>query len=330
MLKLSIIIPVYNVENYLRRCLDSAIRPGLEGYEIIIVNDGSTDSSPEVASEYAVRYSGLVSLISTPNGGLGHARNTGIDAAQGEYLLFLDSDDSLSESAVEEALEALEAGFDIGIFDFVSINEQGRQLKYTKGCPREGTFALDEYPELLFLPPNACGKLWRRSLFTENGIKFPDRMWFEDLATSPRLYLKAEKIQAIARPWYNYLLRPGSITNSANIERNLEIISAVDMVLEHYRREGCFERYRDELEYMAIFHQLITASVRVNLLDTESPVQDKLLQDMADKFPDYKNNPLLKKAGFKYRLLCRLISGKNRAAVNKIMTLNNLLKRKDH
>ena len=97
--KLSVIIPVYNVENYLGKCLGSVIYPELEDYEIILVNDGSTDASGSICAEYAARFPALVRVITTENGGLGRARDVGIDAAAGEYLLFLDSDDYLSPDA---------------------------------------------------------------------------------------------------------------------------------------------------------------------------------------------------------------------------------------
>ena len=94
--KLTVMIPVYNVENYLKKCLDSVIYPELGDYEIVLVNDGSTDKSGEICDEYAQRFPALIRVITTPNGGLGKARDVGIDAARGEYILFLDSDDYLS------------------------------------------------------------------------------------------------------------------------------------------------------------------------------------------------------------------------------------------
>ncbi len=327
-MKLSIIIPVYNVEKYLRKCLDSVICPGAGDYEVIVVNDGSTDSSPGIAQEYAAKYPTLIKLISTPNGGLGHARNTGISAASGSFIMFLDSDDSLAENALPEIFETLELDFDICIFDFVTVDERGRQLKYTSGCTHSGTFSLSDYPQLLSDPPNACNKIWRHSLFTDSGIVFQDRMWFEDLCTVPKLYLHTEKIYAAPRPWYVYLMRPGSITNSKSIERNLEMLTAVDSLLDYYTAMGQYDRYRAELEYMTAFHELICSTVRVNLQDMNSPVQDRLLEYFLARFPDYRRNPRIKGMSAKYRLLLFLIIHKHRRALNLIMRLNYIVKGK--
>lgn len=328
MKKLSIIIPVYNVERYLANCLDSVLRPDLDGYEIIIVNDGSTDSSPRIARGYEEKHPELIRLISTPNGGLGHARNTGFEAARGEYILFLDSDDRLEDNALPEIMQTLQQDFDICIFDYVAVNEQGRRLSYTPGCDRDGIFSLAEYPELLFQPPNACMKLWRRRLFVESGICFPDRLWYEDLCTSARLYLYAGKIISVHRPWYIYLMRPGSITNSSNLPRNLEIITAVNTVLDYYKQQEQYEQYQPQLEYMALYHQLLTSTTRVNLIDRKSAIQDKLLEDYTAKFPNFQDNPYVRGMCLKYKLLLFLICHKQRFALNGVMRLNNFIKGK--
>lgn len=326
-MKLSIIIPVYNVEKYLARCLDSVILPGREGYEIILVNDGSTDASPAIAEQYAEKYPELIRLVSTENGGLGHARNEGLSVALGKYVLFLDSDDRLCGGAAPEILSLAEEDFDICIFDHRLVSEGGQELKTVSGCDRDGEFSFAEYPELLFQPPNACMKLFRRELFGAD-IRFPDRLWFEDLYTVPKLYIRSGRIRHVNKVWYEYLIRQGSITNSKNIGRNAEIITAVDEVIAYYKAQGCYEQYSAELEYMALYHQLITSTTRVNLIDRKSDLQDKLLEDYTAKFPNYRGNPYVQKMPFKLKLLLFLIERRLRLAVNLIMRLNNLVKGK--
>lgn len=326
-MKLSIIIPIYNVEKYLAKCVDSVIDGDCSDYEIVLVNDGSPDGSAAIAQDYCERYPGLIRLISQANGGLGAARNTGLEAAQGEYLLFLDSDDTLAPGAVSEMLEALGDGPDVLIFDLVSVDETGRVLERIPGSPREGCFSLREEPALLFAPPNACGKLWKRCLFMDSGIRFPSRVWYEDLATTPKLLAEAGSIRSLRRSWYRYLLRPGSIMNSSSLERNREIVSAVDSVLAYFREKGLAEAYRQELEYMAIFHVLLTAGVRVSRIDPKSPVGDELLQAFLQRFPDYLANPYLARMPKKHRLLITLLEKRQRGAVKLLMDANDRLRR---
>lgn len=326
-MRLSVIIPVYNVEKYLARCIESVLLTDRADYEIIIVNDGSTDSSPDIARGYAEQYPALIRLISTPNGGLGHARNTGLDAATGDYVLFLDSDDRLSAGAMEEILNMADWSFDICIFDHVSVTEDDKFLKLNNGCDREGDFSLAEYPELLFQPPNACVKLFRRSLFGAD-IRFPGRMWFEDLYTIPKLYLRAARIRYLPKVWYEYLMRAGSITNCASIGRNAEIITAVNEVIGYYKASGLYEQYETQLEYMALYHELITSTTRVNLIDPDSDLQDKLLDDYTAKFPNYRQNPYVQRMPKKLKLLLRLIERRQHKAINLIMRANNKVKGK--
>ncbi len=327
-MKLSVIIPIYNVEDYLAACLDSVILPGRRDYEIIGVNDGSTDASGAILADYAARYPKLIRAVNTENGGLGHARNTGIELAAGDYLLFLDSDDTLSPGAVEEMLGLLDGSFDVGVFDFVTVSPGGRELRYDKGCEREeGSFRFENFPALLLSPPNAVNKLWRRALFTQSGVRFPDRAWFEDLATIPRLYLRAETIRYLPRAWYRYLRRPGSITNSAGIERNREMLSAVAAVWDDYRLQGKTAPYHDELEAMAAYHELLTSSTRVNLLDPKSPVQDALREDFLARFPAWRQNPYIRRWPKKHRLLAELIARRQYGLVHLIMSANRLLRR---
>lgn len=327
-MKLSVIIPIYNVENYLRRCLDSAIDLALSEYEIVAVNDGSTDGSPAIAEEYASRYPDLFHLITTANGGLGHARNVGLSLAKGEFVLFLDSDDRLSPGALPEMLALLSDDFDICFFDFITEDEQGRELSLTHGCNGPERFSLASYPELLFDRPNAWNKIWRRSLFSDCGVCFPDRMWYEDLATSPKLYLNTAKMRYVPKAWYRYLLRSGSITNSKNTKRNLEIISAVDSVLEYFRSVGAYEQYKPQLEYMAVYHQLLTASTRVNGIDWKTDVQEALLQDFLKKFPHFYENPYVKAESKKYRFLLHLIVNRRRWILHQVMRANSIVKRR--
>ncbi len=332
-MKLSIIVPVYNTEAYLAKCLDSLLGSAPQqggAYEVIAVNDGSTDGSRRILSSYCDRFPSGFRVVDTPNGGLGHARNCGLDVAGGDWILFVDSDDYLTPGAIPEIFEALEAAeaaeADIAVFDFVHVDEEDCTLASFSGCGREDAFTLAEFPEFLFSPMNAVNKLWRRTLFTDTGIRFPGRLWFEDLATSPKLYLHAGRFLPWHRAWYCYLQRRGSITNSTSAARNTEMITVTETVLDYYRQHSAWTRYRPQLAYTFFYHEFLTSVTRVNLIDPRSPIQARLRDDYMARFPDYRENPYVQAAPKKYRLLERLIRHGNWPAVHLLMTANNKMK----
>lgn len=334
MIRLSVIIPVYNVEDYVAKCLDSLISPAAEAlsrgekpdYEIIAVNDGSTDSSPAIVQDYVNRYPQFIRLITTENMGQGHARNVGIDEAQGEYLYFIDSDDYLAPDAMSELLNALDGDYDILIFDSIAVNTDGLELEYRKGCARNDDLKLSHYPELLLQSPDVWNKIFRRSLYIESGVRFTERVWFEDLRTVPKLYHYTDRIVYLPKAWHRYVQRPGSVTNTRKIERNLEIIPAVDELIAFYKSTAGYPEIKDALEYLAFHSEFLTSSVRANLADWHSDVQDKLREDFLGKFPNYASNPYVRTMSRKHKLLTTLLMHRQYLAVHIIMKLNNRLK----
>ncbi len=325
-MKLSIIIPVYNTEKYVAGCLDSVIDPSLSDYEIIVVNDGSTDQSAVVLQRYSDRFPGLVRVVQTENGGLGHARNIGISLASGSYLLFVDSDDRLAEHAVSEMLSCLDSGFDVLIFDFCRVFENGKTPQRVRGYENPGIYNLASEPALLFSPVNAWNKIWKKDLFLDNSIAFPDRLWFEDLATTPNLLLKADTIRVVSNLWYLYLQRQGSITNSTRIARNQEIVFSLESVISFYNNHQAFEEYHLYLEYLAFYHEFLTAIVRVNKTDPGSDLQILLRDHFLSTFPDCRQNPFIRKLPAKYRLLKRLIENNRWTLLHAIMSANNVIR----
>jgi len=329
MKKLSIIIPVYNVEKYLPKCLDSLLVEEVRDYEIILVNDGSTDGSLAVAERCRDRHPDKITLISTDNQGQGNARNIGIETASGEFLYFIDSDDYLAEGALREMTAYLDDTLDILIFDSTTVNVDGKPIQRVPGCDRSGGgLGLSEYPELLLQYPDIGNKVFRRSLFTEHGIRFPIRVWYEDMRTIRKTYQFTERIRYVPRAWHFYLQRPDSVTNTSRVRRNLEIIPAVDDLWEFYHAHGRWEELKDVLVYLAFHNEFLTGSVRVNLADWKSDVQETLLRDFLQKVPDWQENRYIRAIPFKHRLLTWLLMHRMRLCVHILMKLNNLAKDK--
>ena len=328
-MKLSIVIPIYNVREYLASCVESCLLPDCRDYEIILVNDGSTDDSGQIAAEYAARYPETIRLITTENGGLGAARNVGLEHASGDFVFFLDSDDRLADGALDEILAELTPERDMLIFDFLSVNPDGSVIERMPGCGKTGALSLADDPDLLLAYPSGCNKICRRSLFLDSGIRFPGRVWYEDLRTMPKLYPLTDRIYAVSKAWYLYLMRPGSITNSAKLQRNLEIIDAVDDLLGYFKDRGLYDVYRQQLEYVAFYNMFLTGSVRVCLADPKSPVLPQLKRAFLERFPNFKENSYIRSMSKKHRLLTALLLSEQYGAVASLMRLNDRLRKKN-
>ena len=329
MCTLSIVIPVYNVERYLPKCLDSLLIETSVPYEIILVNDGSTDASLAVAEGYRARFPERISVITTENMGQGNARNVGLERAEGEFLYFIDSDDYLAPGGMEGILSCLREDFDICIFDSIAVNADGKELKYMPGFRGEDRqLSLRTHPELLLQQPDVWNKIIRRSLFLDSGVRFPVRVWFEDLAAIPKLYQFTDKILYVPKAYHRYLQRRDSVTSTSKAMRNLEIIPAVDALWDFYRGCGRFEELEDELKYLAFHDEFLTSSVRANLADWRSGAQEELMRDFLQKVPDYRSNPYVRRSSRQHKLLAWLLLHRMRLAVHILMSGNNRMKQK--
>lgn len=236
MIKVSVIVPVYNIEAYVARCLDSLMQQDLKEIEIIVVNDGSTDNSPEICKSYAKKYPNI-KYISQHNQGLSAARNTGIDAAKGEYIGFVDGDDfvkkemfsTLYNNAIENDVSISCCGYE----EYYDNGEtyapiaSGIRKKY-KRYEALDLFLVDRYFGVL-----AWNKIYKRELF--RNIRFPVGELYEDILTVYKLIDLAGGLYYDSTPQYYYYYRSDSISNAQFSPKTLGIIGAVDEVVEFYR-----------------------------------------------------------------------------------------------
>lgn len=326
-MKLSVIVPVYNTEKYLNKCVDSLLDTSFQDYEILLVDDGSTDGSPAMIDALARLHPDVIRAIHQENTGPGGARNNGIRSALGQFILFIDSDDYLTPQALDRLVPCFDLDFDICIFDALSVRETGEMLQYLTGSKNRKPETLKDTPTLLLEMPAVWNKVFRKSLFTDHAIHFPDKAWSEDVRTVFKVYLHAEHIITLPEPLYNYVQRGSSIMHSSNCKRNLEIIDAINELSEYYRAHDALELYQNELEYVAFEHQLITASVRVAMADAKSPVLDQLREDFFSKYPDYSQNPYIQQISFNRKLPLLLIRSRHYGILRLIMRLNEKIKR---
>ena len=212
---ISVIVPVYKVEKYLRKCVDSILCQTYPQFELILVDDGSPDGCGTICDEYAAQDS-RVRVIPQPNGGLSSARNVGIDAAKGDYLYFVDSDDWLEPEALMVLIEAVHK-YDVPISCIGNYDVNIETGEKTLGiCPKkEEVISGEEMVGRIFTwdgcDSAVCDKLFRRELFRER--RFPVGKICEDIPVTYRILLEAGRIAMVDKPLYNYLRRPGSLSN---------------------------------------------------------------------------------------------------------------------
>lgn len=215
--KISVIVPVYNVERFLPRCVDSILGQSYENLEVILVDDGSKDASGSICDGYAAADS-RVKVIHKENGGLSSARNAGLDAATGTYAAFVDSDDWIEPRAYEWMMEAmLRHGVQLVCAGRYDVDGETGE-KITGLCPeKEEVISGEEMAGRIFTwdacDSSACDKLYRRSLFAK--YRYPLGVVCEDLPVTYRIALEAGMAAMLPRPVYNYYHRPGSITTAA-------------------------------------------------------------------------------------------------------------------
>lgn len=298
------------MEEYLPGCLDSLYPQLTDQCEVILVDDGSPDSCGDICDRYAEKYPDKTLVIHQENTGNGGARNAGIEASKGEYLFFVDSDDTVSPDAVETLLSAIEKiGADVIFFAAKSVSETGEILSYSNDPFEAGKLLrIREYKSVLIAPPGPCNRITRASLYKDNSIRFPHRVWYEDIRTTVKTLGVAETAYYIDKPLYNYLRRSGSIMNNANVEKNGEIIEAMDDLREFFTEKGLYETFKDELEFLIIDHVLVAATVRVLRVSPKThPLVNRFRQYTYDCCPDVKNNPYVATMTGTRRLIFRFL-----------------------
>lgn len=218
---ISVIVPVYNVERYLNRCIDSIINQTYKKLEIILIDDGSTDNSKKICNEYA-NENKKIKAIFKKNGGLSDARNKGIESATGKYITFVDPDDYVEKNFIETMYNnIIKYNADISIVGFKNVYEKKNNNEENKVDDRGIKFynskeAIEKLFDKNSFNNYAWNKLYKKSLF--DSIKFPVNKKMEDLGTMYKLFSLAKKIIYQNIELYNYVIRDGSITNNKNIK----------------------------------------------------------------------------------------------------------------
>lgn len=331
MSKLSIIIPVYNVEKYLRRCLDSVINQTFKNLEIIIINNASTDDSQNIIDEYKNKDNRIISIINKENIYQGESRNQGLKISTGEYITFVDSDDWLEKEMYEEMIDLiLKSKADIVECNFKATNTNDGSMYIRSLIPsfKKNNPAIDKY--IMHLNKNELGvvvwnKIYSSKIIKENQIKFEDnkKVFGEDLLFNLEIMHYTHFLITINKPLYNYFIRNESVSHRKDFISLDKITNIIKLFIENTKK---FESFKNDF---LVFSVLVIPFIKEYVLDQIEKKEMLLLIKTARKnayiLMSLKNCLKYSKSTLKDKLFCLMIILK----IHYITTVIFLLFRKN-
>lgn len=290
MKKISVIIPVYNGSKYIIRCLESLRKQTYREYEIIIVNDGSTDDSLKLVQAYKEKYLNELDMFiyDQENAGIAKTRNKGIVHSTGEYIVFSDQDDYMEEDYLEKLFEAIwKNQADIVVTGYNRVSKTGK-------IKRNVPIANSEWGKFLNIAP--WGKIFRKSFIIENGLTFLDVKKGEDIYFTVNAYCLTNKVVAMPYVGYNWVDNEVSVSNTLHKEIGAEssIIPLLDKLFESVKGQQCIPR--KQLEYFfikSVIYEMLYCSRGKRRSDVKL-LYDRLINWLDEKFPNNINNELVK------------------------------------
>ena len=278
-MKLSIIVPVYNVEQYLRKCIDSLLNQDMDDYEIILVDDGSPDMCPKICDEYAETHKNIC-VIHRKNGGLSAARNSGIEVSQGEYVMFVDSDDYIEPNVLNGLINQIERDhLDVLRFNYQNVSDKYAVINPNKDPKRDVDFCESVIDGETFLNERlgpgcyACLFMIRRSLIVDcNACLFKEGIFFEDVEWTPRMLVRAKRVASTKKVVYNYLWRSGSITLPTDPIKQKKVIKDKIALIRGFKEQSKMVKDPQWFTWMTSF----TTMTILSLLSAMPFVERKL------------------------------------------------------
>lgn len=289
MAKVSIIVPVYNVEKYLEKCLTSLVNQTLKDIEIIIVNDGTTDNSQDIIDDFKMRYPRLIKSFKKPNGGLSDARNFGIKKATGKYIGFVDSDDYIDKTMYEKLFDKIiSKDFDMVVSNcYIVTGDKIIEHDSNIKCDLVSKKAIKKL--FIDIYPTVWNKLYKKELFED--LDFKVGVWFEDVEFIYKLLPRLNKIGVVKESLYYYIQRDGSIT--AKIDNRIyNYVDNFNGLIDYYKKNNLYSRYYKELEY-AYVRYIYATFIKRCLSFPYNDYQKALntaIENVKSNFPKYRKN----------------------------------------
>lgn len=303
-MQLSIIVPVYNMaaEEKLNHCMDSLLAQTVEDYEIIAVDDASTDQSLEILRQYEKQYPKRVRVIASPeNKRQGGAKNLGLKAATGKWIGFIDSDDWITPDMYQKLIDkAEENGADLVGCDYslvYSHTMEPGQIVINNTLDQTGELGEEEHKKHILRSGSMVVKIYLHERIKENHLSFPEKIFYEDNCAAPLWSMYFTHFERVEEPMYFYYTLPESTTHQVTWEKCKDRMEAGRLLLEESKKRGLWEIYQDELEYR--FTELYYATTLFSYMYSgkkRNPKNTALLKKNILKYvPDFRNNPYYEK-----------------------------------
>jgi len=331
--KVSVIIPAYNVQKYIDRSIKSAVNQTLKDIEIIVVNDGSTDNTRDIIEKLAKEDNRIV-VINKENGGLSSARNAGIKVAKGEYIQHLDGDDWIEKDACETMYNfAKNNKVDIVVSDYYIDNDRGNIKYKPMRFPKNKNICDPKEYLHLVLPLYEAQYIWnkliKRELYINNDIWHPENISLgEDLATTPRLIIMANKIGKIDKAYVHYIVNPVSLTRDQVSKKIYMLYDAQMIVDDFFKKHNQYEEFKDDLSDYLFFSMSFMFTRKAFPGDSE---YEKSFNRALEYFASRPKEPRYKKFRLWKRLLTRFIgkypSRRNFSILIAIMSRASMVKK---
>ena len=288
MKKVSLIVPVYNSEEYIGKCLDSILNQTYQNFEILVVNDGSKDNSWKIIEDYKNKYPDKIVAINQENKGVAVTRNETVRKASGDYIMFVDNDDFLDKDYIETFMkEANEGNYDIVYGGYRRPNENGKILKTLKLID-------EEWAKFIIMAPWA--KTYRKQFIIDNDINFLSINIGEDIYFNMKAILLAKSTKIIDYVGYHWFFNTKSVSNSkqkniTELELYRLLNSCYDMVKEEKLLESNYEIIKTHFtRYVVWILSFATKRLSYKVISEE---YDKIFKWLEERFPDYKKNKML-------------------------------------
>jgi glycosyltransferase EpsH len=295
-MKVSVIVPVYNTEKYLKNCIDSLLKQNFEDYEIIVINDLSPGNAEEIIKSYNDKK--IVYIKNKTNKGIGYNRNLGIKKAKGEYVCFIDSDDYVKEDFISKMYNySKENNLDLCVCDYVNVDEEGNKLKEFN----LSDFCITNYEEnnkiLCEINLAPWNKLYKKDMLVKNKIEFSETLKYEDLSFVALSIKNSKKIGKINEQLNYYTIHNNSETTTRD-KRVFDVFKQLDIVRNEYKSG----KYLDELTVSVLLNYTIQQRYQIDK-DTQSKFIDDAFKYLNDNNIDYKHSEYIKNRSFLKRLI---------------------------